>query len=96
MDARKSHGPFGEGLNYLFVCSKLNVATNWVKSSCTADINMSLVVRLKDSDKVGTFCLLWKEAQTISTIINIQRAVQYATYNAKGRYKEPWAIAFIL
>lgn len=58
MDARKSHGPFGEGLNYLFVCPEIDVATDRVKSSCTADVNMSLVVRLKDPDEVGTFRLL--------------------------------------
>lgn len=64
------HAPFGSRLNYLFVCSKFYVATDRVESSCTADINMGPVVRLKDSDEVGTFRLLWKEDQKLLIIQN--------------------------
>lgn len=48
-------------LNYLFVSPKLNVSTERVKCSCATDINMGPVVRLKNSDKIGAFCLLGKE-----------------------------------
>lgn len=54
-----------EEINYLFVCSKFNVSTERVKRSCAADINMGSVVRLKNPDKIGTFCLLGKERERL-------------------------------